>query len=233
MKPAHIMPAALLAAAALLTASCGETPSSPVVNAPPPPVATPPAAVALSDSLVQQAAAYHGYIDRAASINPGFTDGAQVSSALRTAAAYEPRQFLRGAVAYAAIAALQDRNFVNSVRSFGRDAESRRNLVAQITANPAYALSFPGADNAAALAMAALHGEGLRIYSSGRAVKQAAYDTQRQPWSRTAVSAPAERLANARTLSNTPLNGDAAETSRLLSVVARATPMGVTAEPGA
>jgi hypothetical protein len=136
-------------------------------------------------------------------------------------------------VSYAAIAALQDRNFVNSVRGYARDAESRRNLVAQINANPAYALSFPGADNAAALAMAALHGEGLRIYSSGRAVKQAAYDTQRQPWSRTAVSNTTERLATARALSGTPLTGDAAETSRLHSVISGAAPMGVSPEPGA
>jgi hypothetical protein len=56
MKPALLMPAALLAVAALFTASCSEGPP-PVVNAPPPPVATPPSQVALSDSLVAQAAA--------------------------------------------------------------------------------------------------------------------------------------------------------------------------------
>lgn len=229
MKSARLFFAAALAS---LLAACADTPG-PVVTAPPPPVASPPAQVALADSLVQQAAAYRGYVDRAASINAGFTDGTQVASALRVGVAYEPRQFLRGAVAYAAIAALQDRNFVASVRSYANTAESRRQLTAQIIANPAYALSFPGADNAAALAMAALHNEGLRIYSSGRAVKQAAYDTQRQAWSRTHISGPAERLAHARTLSGTLLVGDAAETSRLHSSIAGVAPLGVAPAPGA
>ncbi len=69
----------------------------------------------MSPKLVEQAAAYRYYMDRAAKISPAFVDGQMVQDGLRVASSYEPKQFLRGAMAYGAIVALQDQAFMAGV----------------------------------------------------------------------------------------------------------------------
>ncbi|MFO1013873.1 MAG: hypothetical protein U1E50_08920 [Caulobacteraceae bacterium] len=196
----------------------------------PPPMSAMPA-VGLSDTLVQQASAYRAYMARASAISPAFTDGGAVATAVRTGASYEPQTFLRGAVANAAIAALQDRDFVNAVRAQGRDAASRRALANNIIANPAFVFSFPGANNAAALAAGALKSDGLRLYMAGKAVKQSAYDVQRQAWSKASVDNRDGRLAAAKTLSATPASPMPDETNLLRGVITGVTAMGVSPDP--
>jgi hypothetical protein len=104
---------ALMAGVALCSAglaSCTE----PV--APPPPVALAspptPAAFALSNRVVANAAAYEDYMARAALVDPNFKNGADVAQALKLGASDDPQALLRGEIAYAAIAALQDPNYV-------------------------------------------------------------------------------------------------------------------------
>jgi hypothetical protein len=215
MKTGSMAALAALAVACLLPFAGDARPRPEPVAATPDYDALPP--VNLSSSLVQQAAAYRAYVNRAAAINAGFTSPETVATAMQTASAYEPRQFLRGALAYAAIAALQDRTFVEAVRARGATLAARRALEYSLLSDPATVMQLPGAAGAANLAVAALHGEGLRIYSNGRLVKQAAYDTQRQAWAntRSPPQVAAAQLASVRVLGNTPLTADMVEADRL------------------
>ncbi|MBU4433563.1 MAG: hypothetical protein KKC14_04000 [Alphaproteobacteria bacterium] len=195
----------LLTAAVALTsviAGC-ETPPPP----PPPPVAVapaPPPPITLSNTLVERASAFRGYMDRAGAINPNFQSGDDIQSSLKVGVAYEPKQLLSGVIAYAAVIALQDPAFVGAVRSFGVDPVQRREMIAQLVANPAYAVGFKGSDTAAGLVIDTLGAEGLKVFTAGKAVKQAAYDVQHSSWSKASVPDREGRLAYAKTMSAIP-----------------------------
>ena len=83
-------------AAATVLAGCANPPP------PPPPPAPPP--VSLSPKLIEQASAYRAYVTHAAVISPAFANGQQVADSLKTGAAYQPDQLLRGAIVYGAVA---------------------------------------------------------------------------------------------------------------------------------
>ena len=233
MKTVRLALFAALGAASLLAMGPGSDarPRQPPPP-PPPPVDTMPSA-GLSPILVQQAAVYHSYMQRASAIDAHFSDPTSVATALRSGAAYEPRQFLRGALAYAAIAAMQDPAFVASMRAVGHDRASRQALEYALLSNPQTVMQYPAAANAAALAVAALHGEGLRLYTTGRAVKQAAYDTQHQAWANTRIQGTADRLAAVRNLSETPVTPDLVEAARLGQSTRGGQSLGLTPDPAA
>ena len=220
--------AALLAVC--LLAACAE-PKPVVATVAPPPPPPPVPSVSLSPRLVEQAAAYRFYMGRVMTISPNFQDGAAIARSIETGAAYEPKQLLRGAIAYGAVAALQDPAFVAAVRTYAVDPEQRRQVAAQLMADPAYAVGIAGSSSAAGLVVAALGDEAQKLYENGKAVKQSAYDIQRQPWSKVDVPNRDQRLTQAKTLSATPVVGDMAETARLQQAVVGAGPLGVTAAP--
>ncbi|MBI1406543.1 MAG: hypothetical protein GC145_10505 [Caulobacter sp.] len=197
----------------LMIAAC----STPEPAAPPPPPPPPPApAINLASQLFEEASAWRGYMNRASAISPSsFTDGASVATSLKTGAAYEPEQLLRGAIAYAAVVALQDQTFVSGVRAFAQDPQQRLALAAELRSNPYRVTSLPGADRAAGLVVGALGEEGAKVLTTGRAVKQSAYEIQKQKWSKEFVPDREGRLANVRTLSVTPIRGDIEEVSRM------------------
>jgi hypothetical protein len=116
-------------------------------------------------------------------VSPAFGGPDAVASSLRIGVAYEPEQFRHGAVAYAAIAALQDAAFVNAVRAAGPTPELRYAIVRQIYADPKNVLAFKDAATAAGLAKRALTEDGMKLFTGGDAVRRAAYDIQHQPWS--------------------------------------------------
>jgi hypothetical protein len=174
-------------------------PKPPVVE---PPQETPMPQVGLASRFLTEAAAYDSYLRQASAISPAFGGPAQVASSLRTGVAYEPGELRRGAVAYAAIAALSDSAFVADVRRAGATAQGRYAIVAKIFANPASVLSFADAPRAAGLAKQALIGSGSRLYDDGKAVKQAAYDIQHQSWSLADVADRDSRLATVKSLSS-------------------------------
>ena len=216
----------LMAAAVSVTlASCGAQP------APPPPPPPPVAAAALPASLIERASAYRYYVDRATAISPAFTDGAAVAEAVRVGVSYEPRQLMQGATAYGAVVALGDPVFVAGVRSYGTTAEARRNIAYEIMKDPAYVVALTGSNSAASLVVAALADDGNRFYANGKAVKQSAYDVQKQPWSKADVPNRDVRLLQAKSLSTTPVVGDVAQTVRLQQAAAGAQPLAVTAIP--
>lgn len=225
MRPSHQLRAALTGAAIVLTAllaGCSEP-------KPPPPVAVAPP-VSISPKLIEQASAYRAYVKRAGTINPAFASGSDVAQSLKIGAAYEPHQLLKGAIAYGAVAALQDKTFVAGLRTYAVDPVQRRAMVVQIMRNPNYVTTLPGADSAAGLVVAALGGEGEHLYGLGSAVKQAAYEVQHQKWSKAEVPDRAARLAEAKSLSAMPLTGDVEETGRLEQAAVGAAPLGVTGQ---
>ena len=188
-----------LVAAATWVADGGAKPQPPVIEPPP---ATP--GVGLGARFVQEAAAYQSYMRAASAIAPNFTDARDVGRSLRTGAAYEPAQLRRGAVAYAAIAALGDAAFVADVRRAGDTPQARYAIVARIYANPASAMAFADGAGAAGLAKAALATTGMELYNAGDAVAGAAYSIQHQPWSLAPVADPEARAAAVKGLSATP-----------------------------
>jgi hypothetical protein len=225
MSPVRrIAPVAALAALTVLVAACKTTEPPPPYVPPPPP---PPPPITLAPQLIQEASAWRGYMARAGSIAPQFADGGQIASSLKLAAAYEPRQFQRGAVAYAAILALQDPTYVQGLRAQAAHPGNRIALRDQIVANPNTVVNLPGAQGAADLIVAGLGSEATRLLISGRAVKQAAYDVQRQPWSKKDVLNREGRLIEARTLSTSPMLGDASDVLMLSQAYNGAAPMTV------
>jgi hypothetical protein len=197
----------------------------------PEPVAPPPPPVALAPSLIEHASAYRYYMSRSSAISPAFDDGAEIADSLKTGAAYEPVQLLKGAVAYGAVAALQDPEFVAAVRSYSIDPETRTKMFADLVADPTYAASLPGASKAAGLVVAAYGAEGQRLFETGSAVKQAAYDVQKAKWSKAEVENRALRLSQAKALSATPIVGEIEETARLQQAAIGAGVLDLTATP--
>jgi hypothetical protein len=157
----------------------------PIIDAPPPPPPMPD--VRLGANFVNDAAVFSTYATQATSISPAFAGAQNVADSLRVGVAYEPGQLRRGAVAYAAAAALIDQAFVSDVRKAGDTPERRYAIVARIFADPKNALAFADARGAAALAKAALAERGMQIFSAGDNVRLAAYSIQHQPWSLTEV----------------------------------------------
>lgn len=197
--------------------------------APPPPPPPPPAAplVTLSPKLVELASAYRRYMISTIGLTPDFADGAAVARSLQVGAAYEPNQMVRGAIAYGAVAALQDKAFVENVRVFAKDPESRRKVAYELLRDPAYAVGLGSSASAASLVIAAIGGEGQRLYDGGKAVKQSAYDIQKQPWSKADVAERPARLAMAKSLSSSAMMGDVAETARLQQASTGAATLGL------
>jgi hypothetical protein len=192
-----------------------------VVEAPPPPPPPPPEpAIGMSRELVELAAAYQGYMHRAASISPAFTDGPGVASALRVGSAYEPTQLIRGEISYAAIAALQDPTFVASLRAAGATAQGRYQIVAKIFADPSNVFTYPGAQRAGGLAKAVLASDGMNVYNAGSKVKQAAYDIQHQSWSLLPIQNLDAREEDVKSLSRAQMPTAADEVSILSQAAA-------------
>lgn len=207
---------AVFGAAMIFLASCAEPPAPP---APPPPP------VALSSRIIEDAAAYRSYMRQAAAINPTFTDGASVAQSLRTSAAYEPGQLLRGAMAYAAVVALQDPAFVAGVRAYAGDATTRQKIITEIYKDPAYVVGIAGADSAAGRIAAAVGDDGHKVFAAGQAVKQAAYSVQRSKWSLAEVVGRDQRLSQAKALSTTPIVGDMNDTLAMQQAAGGGAPM--------
>jgi hypothetical protein len=179
-----------------------------------------PQSVALAHRIVESASAYLVYMRQTSAIEANFSDGASVSKDVKIGATYEARQFEEGAIAYAAIVALQEPAFVSGVRSAASgDPDHVHHIAAELIANPASALTFTGADAAAARSSAALLAQGGRLRAAGAKVKQAAYDVQHAAWSKADVLDPEGRLAAAKALSATRLSPERDETEKLLNVV--------------
>ncbi|MBI1682059.1 hypothetical protein I4Q42_00075 [Caulobacter hibisci] len=168
--------------------------------------------VSLAQDVVAAASAFETYTRGAGEISPAaFTDGQGVAKALTAGSAYKAEQLEAGMIAYGAIAALQEPAFLDGVRRAAQ-ATSREAVVERLLASPESVVEIEGVGLAAARAQVALQGRGAPLAVAGRAVKQSAYDIQRQTWSKGPIADNAGRLARVKQLSTavfTPGRDDA------------------------
>jgi hypothetical protein len=220
-------PAAVQAAmAAAQPATADLQAQAPTQNPPP---NTP--SVAIARRVIDAAGAFERYMRTAAAIHADFGDGEAVTRALETGATYDQGQLEAGAVAYAALMALQEPTFVHTLSQLSPDPTARMAVARQLVAEPEAVMQAPGARLAAARAATVIGRMGGSLYASGAAVKQAAYDVQHQAWSRAAILAPQAELAKIKTQSTTPVALKSEDTASLItSLVAMRrsseTPMG-------
>lgn len=175
--------------------------------------------VRMARDLVAAASAFETYTRTASAIDAGFSGPREVAKAVQVAAANDPRQLQAGMIAYAAMAALQDPAFVDGVRRIAADPGQREEMVRQLTDYPETAFGLPGAPGAAARARAALLSQVEPLLADGVRVKQAAYDIQRQAWSRATVADAQGRLATVKALSVRSFSPSEADATHLYRAV--------------
>jgi hypothetical protein len=200
-------------------AACGPEKLATLPPAPIPPAAIAPPPVALSTQVVERAGEFRTYMKHAASISPSFTNGPAIEESLTLGESYEAQQLSRGAIAYAAVVALQEPGFVAGVRTYAVDPVQRRELAHKLASDPYYATALPGAPAAAGLIIASLNAEGAKVRGAGELVKQSAYDVQHQAWSKTSVTDPAGRLAHAKVVSSSPMTSETADLDQMKRAV--------------
>ncbi|RAK65543.1 hypothetical protein [Phenylobacterium kunshanense] len=166
----------------------------------------------LDVGLATQAGAFEAYTRRAAAIDPAFSGPDEIGARLRTAAGYEPRQLEASMIAYAALAAMQEPQFVRGVRAASRDLGRR------LVNDPDSALALPGGTAAAARANAALVQRGQALASAGARVKKTSYSIQHQAWSRARVPNGPQRLAAVKSAAG--YRADPGDRTRLTSALA-------------
>jgi len=118
-----------------------ETPPRPAAPEAAPPS---PQSIALSRKVVEAAAVFLHYVDNASDLDANLADGEEVAASVEEGSAYEAHQLAEGAVAYAALVALQDPGFVEGVRRLAPDPAAASNLAAQLIARPATAAEAVG-----------------------------------------------------------------------------------------
>ena len=183
---------------AVTLASCA-TDAPPPPPPPPPPAAPAGPPVALASVVSDAAAVYVDYVTTARTMGSTFGDGQTVQAKLQQGASYEPAQLARGVVAYAAIVAMQEPSFRSAMRAYAQsDDAARADLVSHLAADPSYVNSFPSAAIAARRVILAISSDGQSVYNSGAAVKRAAYDVQRQTWSKDVIADRDGRLSQAK-----------------------------------
>ena len=174
----------------------------------------------LPREVIEAASAYETFIERAGAIEPRFADGEAIRSAMVTAEMWQPQQLGQGAVAYAALVAMQEPAFVGGVRRAGAGPSGAETLIRALEADPRQAAAIEGADAAAQRINAALIVQAERLAETGRRVKQSAYDIQHQAWSRQTVPDGAARLALAKQMAELPLKPSADDVAHLFQVAA-------------
>jgi hypothetical protein len=181
--------------------------------------ADPGDSVTISRRAVEAAGVLERYLRTTSGIGADFSSAASVSEAVLKSASYEPRQLEEGAVAYAALMALQEPTFVAALSSLANDSSGRAAWAGQLVETPDRVLDVPGARQAAGVASAALARMGSELVARGRAVKQAAYSIQREPWSLQPVEGSAARLSQVKARAHAKATLTDAETQQLVAQV--------------
>jgi hypothetical protein len=181
---------------------------------------------ALGRRITDAASAYESYVRRAGAIDPAFTGAASVQRAVKTSAAYHPHQLEEGIVAYAALIALRNPDFVEGVRAMQGPA-----FADGLAQHPERVMQVRGAGAAAADAAGVLKAQGEALIAAGKAVTKAAYDIQRQAWSKSPVADPRAVLDAAKTSADEMRTATVPSKERLLSslVTAPQSPDGASA----
>jgi hypothetical protein len=207
------------AAVAAVLAACSTPEPVVVVEAPPPP----PPPVALNQGVADAASIYVAFIREVGAIPPGgFQDAESIQAALRKGAAYDPATLSRGMIAYGSILALQSPEFVQGVRTFAVDPAVRAELVANISRDPSYAATLPGAEAAAGLIVATLNQDIATLTAIAEGVEGDAYTIQerrdpRRRWAIQPIASRETRLDTVKTISAGQMLPSAEESARLFT----------------
>jgi hypothetical protein len=214
----------LAAAAAVAPLASCATPEPEPAPPPPPPVVVhaPPPPVSLNEGVAQAASIYVAFMREASSIQAGFTSAEAIQAAIRRGASYEPAQLSRGMIAYGSILALQSPEYVQGIRALAADPAVRRDIIARIVADPAYAASLPGADAAAGLIIDTIGRDSAAMLLIAEAVEQDAYTIQarndpRRRWATAHITDRVRRLEGAKALSAVQMLPSAEESARLFA----------------
>jgi hypothetical protein len=186
----------------------------------PSPAADPGPRVSISRRVVDAAGAFDGYMHRASAIKADFNSGAMVAHAVSLGSVYEPAQLQQGAIAYAALVALQDPLFVQAVQDAGSDPRAREAFAARLADEPQWVLMAGAARRTATRVSTVLGRMGAQLVVAGAAVKQASYDLQVQDWSKGAIVAGDQRLARIKAQSAMPVSLLPADQGHLIGSLA-------------
>jgi hypothetical protein len=229
MKSALIRTGVVTGCLVLALSGWGRSPPSAPAPAPLPP----PPPTALAPDIVQMAANYQSYVRQASQLTSAFTDGTQIQSEMQAGEAYTPVELSHGAIAYAAVIALQDPTFVASVKEHAKNPAGRAQMIKLIYGNPAYAGQFDGAQSAASMIVAKLTADGEAVHQAGSAIKQAAYTVQHEKWSKDVVSDRDGRLATAKLISGKPMASGSDDSAQLMQAATSGTGMNISTPPSA
>lgn len=191
--------------------------------------------ISLNDGVAQAASIYVTFIADVGTIRAGFPDAESVQAAMRKGSAYDPAQLSRGMIAYASILALQSPEFVAGVRQFGVDPVQRREIIAAIVNDPAYAAVLPGADAAASIIISTLGTDINALTAIADAVEGDAYTIQerndpRRRWAVLPIPNRENRLQAVKTISTGQMLPSAEASARLFAAANAGT--GLSVAPG-
>jgi hypothetical protein len=190
-----------------------------------------PSTLTVPDDLLELASIYRATATGFSATPSTFRSATEVRAVVKSVASYHPHQLQQGMVAYAALIALRDPNFVASVRAYMADPGRRNTLAEYMAINPA-SLNVPGMDSAAGMMIKALDQLGSQVAVRGYMVKQAAYDSQLSPWSLIKVSDSSSRLAMTKQVSNQRLSGQPEDMAQLRRLATGEEPdIGIEAAP--
>jgi hypothetical protein len=173
-----------------------------------------PSAIAVPDDLLELASIFRATATGFSSTPSTFHSATEVRSVVKSGATYQSEQLQQAMVAYGALIALREPNFVASVRAYVADPARRNTLAEYMAINPA-SLDVPNMDRAAGMVITALDRLGAQVAARGYEVKQAAYDSQLSSWSLVKVSDSSSRLEMTKQMSSQRLSGQAEDMSQL------------------
>jgi hypothetical protein len=104
-------------------------------------------------------------------------------------------------------------------------------MVNYILSDPTYAFKFKGSDKAAGLVKEALGAAALRLFATGKTIKQSAYAIQHQTWSRGEISNRSGRLAAVEAAETNGLPAAADRVGIIDRAAREAQPLDLTAPP--
>ena len=241
MIPAHRsrgLAAVALAVAALLAGCASQSAAEKAAEAEAARIAaelaarTPPP-MGLNADVVEAASIYVAFSRDMRAIEGGFGAPEEIQAALRRGAAYEPIQLSRGLVAYAAVVALQSPEFVQGVRQYASDRDTRRRLADNIVADPRWASHLPGSDAAAGLIISTLRVDIDALNSTADRIENDAYAVQgdaRRSWAVRPVADREGRLADAKARSALPMSPSAPDAARLLAAASSGSGLGLSGD---
>jgi uncharacterized protein (DUF1778 family) len=189
-----------------------------------PPAAPPPAeapAPTLMEPLAASLQAYAAFQADIDLVNGGSIQNPKdIERALDKAAALNREQLTRGFIAYGALTAARNEQFVTEVRKVAA-AYGKPRVVKALLNNSNYAGTIAGGDKATEFVIRAAAADSDRVIQAGERVKARAREAQKLKWGKALSGAAAPRMARLKTLAEAakapPL---APEQSERLKIVA-------------